>query len=219
MLISRQARCIFVHVHKTGGTTVEALLRAHLPDLVRLGFKHDHAAWHRHAVPQWDDYFKFTFVRNPWDRLVSWHAMIRAQERRRRVFDRRKAKHPPIQLWNYVLRHGRRFEDFVLHCTEVIEDLHHGRKCVIWDQLDYLAGPDGTLLVDHVGRFENFAAELHAVLTRLGIDAGNVPHTNASRHTHYADYYTPALAAAVARRHARDIAAFGYRFASEPATR
>lgn len=170
MLISHQARCIFVHVQKTGGTTVEAVLRAHLPDAQYLGFKHDPAAWHRAAVPEWDRYFKFAFVRNPWDRLVSWHTMMLVPDRRT-GWERWRGRGPRNRLWRYVRAKGRRFEDYVRHCTDVIDD-HDGRKCCAWDQVDYFTAPDGASLVDFVGRFEHFEQDLRGVLDRPGAGQG-----------------------------------------------
>lgn len=220
MLISHAHKLIFVHIQKTGGKSMDALLRAHVPDVMRLGFRHDHAAWHRDAVPDWDGYFKFAFVRNPWDRLVSWHSKVIAKGRPlppwlARLCGRDHRNYPSRYVWG----RGRRFEDFVLRCTDVIEGRPGRRMCYAWNQLDYLTDARGQLLVDFVGRFEHFQRDTRAVLERAGLADVAMVHTNASGHTHYSQYYTDRLREVVAQRFARDIAAFDYHFESAPRAR
>lgn len=216
MLYSRAGRLIFVHIPKTGGNSVKALLRAHLTDLERIGKQHDKAAWHHTRQADWGTCFKFAFVRNPWDRLVSWHSYMRVRGQPPPWHRRLRGKDRRSQLARYAWRRGRRFEDFVQYCTDVIEDPKAGRRSYAWNQLDYLTDADGRLLVDYVGRFERLAQDCAIVAARLGFDAGALPHANASRHAHYSTYYTPALRDVVAERFARDIAAFGYVFEAAP---
>lgn len=203
---------MFVHIPKTGGNSVKALLRAQVPELVRIGKQHDQARWHHRQLPDWERCFKFAFVRNPWDRLVSWHSYMLVRglpppwHRRLRGKDRRS------QLARYAWRRGQRFADFVHHCTEVVEDRKAGQRSFAWNQLDYLTDADGRLLVDYVGRFEQLGQDCAAVTARLGLQGVSLPHTNASRHAHYSQYYTPALRDVVAQRFERDIKAFDYAF-------
>jgi len=80
MVISDRHRCIFVHIQKTGGASIEALLLRSDPSAAasaQEGRRHPPA---RAIAPiagseRWRAYFKFAFVRNPWDRLVSWYHM------------------------------------------------------------------------------------------------------------------------------------------------
>lgn len=222
MLISRSRRLAFVHIQKTGGSTIADLLARHVPDLETLGAKHGFAADTRARLPEWDSYFKFAFVRNPWDRLVSWYSMIDQargipwfetlwNERKRRHY--RQARHNP--LWRQVLDQGGGFADFVRHCHEPVLVEQGTRYSFAFNQVDYLCDGSGGLLVDFVGRFERWEADAGAVFDRLGIRVPAWPRRNPSRHAHYATYYTPELAELVARRYARDVAAFGYAFAGE----
>ncbi len=50
---------------------------------------------------------------------------------------------------------------------------------------------NGELLVDFIGRLENFDADLRKVCERTGIELETVPHKNRSDHTHYRELYTP----------------------------
>ena len=79
---------LFIHISKTGGTSVDAALGmitvlnktaecADVPVMERRFLKHDTAATARsyYNASEWERAYKFALVRNPWDRLVSWWAM------------------------------------------------------------------------------------------------------------------------------------------------
>lgn len=215
MLISRGSRFVFIHIQKTGGKSVESVLKRHVPDAANVLGTHDHAAWAKpHYETVWDDYFKFAFVRNPWDRLVSWYSMIEAQTApaswRERVLRRRQPR-LDRRLWDYVKRNARSFDEFVRACTAVVDDVD-GRKSFAYNQVDYLADGSGAWLVDFVGRYESLERDAGRVFERLGLSGLALPHINASRHRPYVEYYTPATRRIVADRFARDIEAFDYRF-------
>src|SRR5258708_8913369 len=77
MYLSADRKLLFVHIQKTGGSSLTQVLKQHVPDLEEIGGTHDHAGWMRETLAdKWPHLFKFAFVRNPWDRLVSWYSMI-----------------------------------------------------------------------------------------------------------------------------------------------
>jgi hypothetical protein len=153
----------------------------------------------------WDSCFKFAFVRNPWDRLVSWWSMI---DNGRDFIDPARS---PNNFFGYVLERARNFEEFVLHCTDEIADLD-GRKQIFRNQIDYLVDDNGAVIVDYIGRFERLQECFNEVSCRLGRTPVALPRMNASQHAAYTEYYTPAMAKIIARHYARDIEEFGYRF-------
>ena len=74
-MISHKHKAIFLHIPRTGGTSIEALLE---PEIQKGNIVCDvnekHYTWHQAKEKYkdyWKDYFKFSFVRNPFDRVVS----------------------------------------------------------------------------------------------------------------------------------------------------
>jgi hypothetical protein len=206
MLISREKNILFIHIQKTGGVSIAQILRNSVPDASSYLGTHDHALWAKRQLPKtaWDGLFKFGFVRNPWERLVSWYTMIQEQTARQ--------AHQELRLWQYVIKTASTFEEFIERCTNTIEDVD-GAKSFAYNQLDYLTDEDGRVLVDFIGRFEHFERDVREVLHRLGLSASEIPHANRTRHDHYSQHYTERTKNIVAQRYARDIDYFGYTFA------
>ena len=59
---------IFVHIPKTGGTSVYNALQS-----TKLHRSHERAVVLRSSYIDWNSHFSFTIIRNPWDRAVSWY--------------------------------------------------------------------------------------------------------------------------------------------------
>lgn len=217
MLISESKKFLLVHIQKTGGTSLRSTLKDNVPDLKLFLGTHDHAAQGQQVLGDaWSDYYKVAFVRNPWDRLVSWYMMIVQKGHKKSWSDRILGKQVSYnnRLWEYVLTHSNSFEEFIQHCTNTIEDTD-GKKNMFYNQLDYLTDEQGRLLVDFVGRFENLTDDAATIFKKIGLDDVNLCHVNRSSHRHWSTYYTDQTRQIVAQRYARDIAYFGYEF--EPA--
>lgn len=205
MLLSQEKKVLFVHIQKTGGSSVTDILKSCISDLNTYLGTHDHASRAKHTLGRnYDTYYKFAFVRNPWDRLVSWYTMIRE-----------KGEEIPsdeqYRLWRYVLENSSNFEEFVLNCTDIIDDVD-GRKSFLYNQYDYISDENGKLIVDFVGKYENFESDLRTVLKRMGVSNAEIPHANKSEHLHYGTYYTPRTRDIIARRYEKDIQQFDYSF-------
>jgi len=202
-MISADRRWIFVHIQRTGGNAVRSALGVKLNDANKHFLARELKQVYGEAT--WAECFKFAFVRNPWERLVSWWSMIDGGR------DPSGATPAPNNFFSYVLQRARSFEEFISHCTDEIIDTD-GRKHILRNQIDYLVDENGAVIVDFVGRFERLQDGFDEVTARLGLARTELPRINTSRHGPYTDYYTPAMADAVGRLYAQDIERFGYRF-------
>lgn len=174
----------------------------HLKQHVHLDCDHAHDVLL--PVNQYADYFKFGFVRNPWDRLVSCWARKIVERSPRRPFDLDEATR-------------KRLEDFSVFVDWIAtQDLktcnpHFRLQCCLLD----------LSLVDFVGRFERLDDDYAELCDRLDIPMTGYRHRNrsdraqvsgAGRSGHYREFYTDALAERVYRLYRKDIQVFGYRF-------
>ena len=213
MLISEQKRFIFIHIQKTAGISVEAVLKANVSDVRRWHGRHGRAVDGVHELGSvvWANYFRFAFVRNPWARLVSWYAMIEKAYLTLTAEQLRSDKPFKSELWNYAIKHSRDFETFLYVCTDVVFDLGC-HKSFAFNQLDYLTDGKGRMSVDYVGRFESIEEDFASVGEHLKLSETTLPKLNQTEYRDYREWYTPDLQKLVAQRFARDIDAFGYRF-------
>lgn len=192
MIVSDQAKVLFLHIPRTGGTSINNLLLSALPDAKPVLLQHDNA---QTAPPaffrQYADYFKFSFVRNPWERLLSWYSLA--------LSGRRYDGNPPLSFEAFYDRYE---EDCV----------RSGRKRFFFNQLDYLVDKSGEMVVNKVGRYENYEQDLANILTEQNIPFPSIPHINTTAHPHYRSFYSLGLQRWVAKRCQKDIDFFGYRF-------
>jgi hypothetical protein len=197
-MISKDLRCVFVHIPRTGGTSIEKAL-GWIPDgavgpyqTVPHGSQdHRRVGEFRSALSAADfaGYFKFTFVRNPWDRAVSWYKVVLKD---------------PVHLKNLNIPADCSFRDFLL------------AKEAVWGlqpQLYWIREPDGGIPLDFIGRFENLKQDYAQVCERLGIRDPDLPHLIEARDKRpYPTFYDAELQTLVGQRYAEEIDLFGYRF-------
>lgn len=203
MPVSHRHKFIYIHVPRTAGTSVASAL---MNQRVRFTFfgklppgslNEFRTRWAHHIaavnlkplVPPWDRYFKFAFVRNPWDRAIS------AYFYHKQKVDRHRASRSLVEIFKKV----KSFDDWV----------HHG--FTIHPSAHYVADRDGKLMVDFVGRFENLETDFAEICSKIGIKA-NLAHKNGSIHGPYQQYYTPETEEIIRKQCTSDIELFGYRF-------
>jgi len=205
MPVDHDRKLLFIHIPKTGGSTILTLLglwkKERSPSLQTL-FGDFGAVDLQHLTlsqaeqfltdAEFASYFKFAFVRNPWDRAVS-AALWRTRFRDEGIRDLRDF----IDWAEGVNRRG----------TLGPKDVH------ALPQSSFVTGADGRADVACIGRFENYARDLEAILGRFLKVPHPLPHKlqHAAR-GHYRDYYHGDLQRRVGRLYARDVERFGYSF-------
>ena len=213
-MISDEYRCIYVHIPKTAGTTIESILghrgtQDHRPirhlvsitpalayrlvanqewtDLYRLMVnvvKHNKTATHQ----QFREYFKFTIVRNPWARAFSWYRGVMRDSKMQ------KTLHVPATCT---------FRDFLFKYPD-----NYG----LLPQRYWLQDLDGRIPFDFIGRFENLDADLAHLLDVLNIREKELPWLLPGDHLDYHDFFDGEMIDLVARRYSWEIECFTYDF-------
>lgn len=188
LTISSERKFIWFQVAKVGTRTV---LNHFRENQVRLDVDDGYKLYYCPAL--YKDYFKFAFVRNPWDRLVSCWI--------NRVLDQNYFKFTPPEIEKM-----KKFENFVEYVRGFnIEDCNRHfrlqRKLIDTPHLDY------------VGRLETFADDFREICRELKIKGDSVKSQNVSaERKSYRDYYTPELREKVFQIYRKDIQTFGYEF-------
>jgi hypothetical protein len=186
-------KCVFVHSTKSAGTSIALSLFGELP-------YHYTAQQYRVIFGRRDfgNYFKFGFVRNPWDRLYSAYSYLSGG-----------GWDDHDKIWRDInLGQIADFEEFVLDWLTPERLYSHIH---FWPQTRFLCDRSDRILLDHLGYFETLKSDYEVIRERIGAGAA-LQHTNQSPRTSYKDVYTPRLISKVYHLYARDICIFGYRF-------
>jgi len=206
MIISFQHKFVFAAVPKTGTHAVRQALRAHLgpedieqvglfvqkrfpiPELAAIQHGHISLQQLRPHLPadQYESFFKFAFVRNPFDRFVSYCSFM--------TRFRGEFLASPQRVMTHFLQNPPR------------------QHVLFWPQHGFITDADGKLLTDYVGRVEGMQQSYDEIAQRIGIPSVELEKVNTSTRENYRNYYTPPLVDGVARLYARDLELFGYEF-------
>ena len=201
MIVSDSHRLLFVHVQKTGGVTISRLLEEQLDDVRKTSTRHATLRKILADEPGLAEYWTFGFVRNPWDRMVSWWSMIHDW----RTWMNRK-QIPLETRGNRFWQRAAEYPDFETFVLRGPDDFRRVRR----PQIDYLVTRDRR--ADFIGRTESLGDDAATALERFGLSAAAIGRHNTSQRTGYRDYYNPTTRARVAEVFAKDLDEFGYEF-------
>ena len=207
-MISHLKKYIFVHIPKTGGTSIEArLLQEEGVEINDSNFplskltldqqrkyrvgKNSRQHWPLGRFPYRYQrrYFCFTFVRNPWDLMVSEFLYVSRIEGLQSL-DRDEVSSSDFQ---------DRFKRFIRSGKG---DRYHLRP-----QYRFI-----NRRMDFIGRFENLQKDFEAVSERVGLPLVKLPHRNRSIRGHYSDYFDDESRALVSKKFRKDIELFDFSF-------
>ena len=147
---------------------------------------------------EWDNYFQFSFVRNPYDRLLSC------------FFDKtKKVINDTWEIKCYKQYADVNFKDFVMGLSKYPWH-HHDRHLA--PQTDLI-----NLKTTHfIGRFENLANDFLYVAKVLDLedhyDFFGLSKKNTTDHKHYREYYDAEMVDKVRYIYNADFERFGYEF-------
>ena len=218
MLLSNEHKFFFMHIPKTGGTSIRnalnQLIQAPQPytekDMER---KHMSAFLLRDKIYDWDNLWKFTFIRNPYDRMVSYYTFYRMPRKVPYLHSTRKAAiEMSFPEWVRWLKQ----KEFVR-----LGD-HPPRKIPMWrrPQVDFIYN-NGIKLVDHICRYETLQDDYNYIANKLKLnqDPSIWKHHKVLRHDNRSNrledfrlYYDDESRSIVKWWFMRDIKEFNYTF-------
>lgn len=157
-----------------------------------------------------DSLFKFAFVRNPWDRLVSAWIYFRD------IGNGTTPRGPPApHAAKWFAENLARFPDFESFVRGWVSKANVGRAFPHFKtQASFLKNRCGRIELDFLGRFERLTEDFERVSRMIGC-AGALENRNRTvsrESTSYRQYYTPETADVVARAYREDVRTFGYEF-------
>jgi hypothetical protein len=188
-----EPRCVFIHIPKTGGMTIRKGV---------FGGRYEGPVFGR--IPdEWRPLFKFAFVRNPFDRLVSaWRmfskgtsdSLALGSEAPRDMTLREFLEVATNERIGFSSRH-RNFEEQIRH--HAIPQTH---------PFNCLAE------ADFVGRFERFEDDFRIVCEKLGMPPAPLPRLNATGQRDYRSFYDAATIRIATDFYAQDLSDLRYEF-------
>jgi len=219
-MIIHELKAIHIHIPKTAGVSFEHAIMSEIlgrdtsgdigkmPNNLKHQFsvankqKHKQARFYVSdkdlAKQQWDTYYKFTIVRNPWDRLVSEYCWRQ---------DRPNKKFLP-----------ETFEKFINYCAARIKDpgTLYSRRDIYYThgltQESYVTNNKGKIILDEIFRFEDLPTAVETLKTKLDLTFSHLKRHNSSRRKDYHEYYNKKTKDKVANIYKKDIEMFEYDF-------
>lgn len=137
---------------------------------------------------QYDDYYKFTFVRNPWARVYSWY---------------RNVINDPVHRKNYGLNKETPFGEYLEN---------YAGKGMIQTQTYWLKNFAGKIPLDFIGRFENLSDDFLSVCASRGLGEIKLPHKIKGSSKDYREVFDQRSRELVNRIYKEEIDLFGYTF-------
>jgi len=211
-MLSKKNQFAFIHIPKTAGTSVYLALGGNKHKDPLSGYSKNLDLQLQHLTAQeyvkygfideseFRNYFKFCFVRNPWDRLVSewlWRANHVPRYSFHRYF-RLSLKSFFYKVPTWKGRAGLRIRRHIMpqHC--------------------FVYSDEGKLLIDYVGRFENLEEDFDYICHRTDLNQACLTWTNSSKdkkeRRDYRAYYDEETYQIVKNYYRKDIEYFGYCF-------
>lgn len=226
-IIHNDHRFVYLWIHKVACSSVKAALlplfdldptpyERVLPDGRRHFIVHDVFRNTEYQVSggefldsgRYEEYFKFAFTRNPFDRLVSCY---RNKIDRPRIPQYMLASAEQSEVAFYPHMSFAEFVEVVCYIPNRLADGHfRPQHLTICDR-------EGNIAADYVGSFENIEEDFAYVKQRIGKPDLELPERNRKRPTksdpfNYRNFYDSKLKELVYERYEKDFETFGYDF-------
>ncbi|MFC1908578.1 sulfotransferase family 2 domain-containing protein [Chloroflexota bacterium] len=235
-MISVEKRFLFIHMPKTGGNSIQTILKEYSEDkfiaggtrdgINRFGIENEKYGTVKHSTlseyesalePElYNSLFKFAVIRNPWDRMVSLYFSSNVRDWNREAFRRIVEAAFPLRhfivvnspIQNVLRKYDLRREQG--RKTHLGIDMER-----ILRRLKFPISSDKKNLIDDIDyllRFETLDEDFKLVCEQLDIPHVPLPVVNVSERVHYSQYYNEELKELVRRKFAEEIEFGKYQF-------
>ena len=176
-MISDDFKTIFVHIPKTGGTSVESMFGDNI--VIRqktFRDKQPNKHWSAKRIQsqnsqKFEEYYKWTIVRNPWERELSFYNMASKGVKFRHMSFKeflKKVTIPAVEKW-------RKMDDEYIN--------------ICANQLSYFLDDNENIIVDKIVRYENLNAEWQNICNKIGKEYEELPHLRKAKRKPMGEYY------------------------------
>jgi len=236
-MISDKFKCIFIHIPKTAGSSIELFFDEYPEEQHVLATK----CISLYGKQKWSKYYRFAFVRNPWDRIVSWFLWsnrdcFHYNWKTAAGFGTWANKqtewgigggHPKVQEgWYTSLKDD--FERFVLSIENTKDkddydllikgNAYKGKW--IASQSTWIKNSRGKMVLDFVGKYENLEQDFKKVCTKLNIKYQPLAKAKVLyNRPHYSNFYNKKTKERIAKLYDDDIRNFNYRYEEKNETK
>lgn len=193
---------IFIHIYKCAGMSLRKAISDNISS-IEINQSHSTAKEMKEYCYTnggqffWDTAFKFSFVRNPFDWVVSLYEFIRGNPNHA----------------NYEEIKDMDFKQFCQWNVDCINNKKINPNGSFNTLTSFICDDDGKLLVDFVGRFENIEEDFKIICNRLKIPEIEIQKINPSnREPDYRKYYDEESKAIISEGFYMDLVNFNYTF-------
>ena len=221
MRLSWKHKFVYISIHKTASETVRELLDPysdikscaqrkticyhHIPSKKMKYYFDERYNKVKDKNWDWSKWFKFTTVRNPWDRKLSTFSYLKRKAKEYKKVD---LGYDPSWFVEKVLKIDSECDNFKTYLKKYCEPNKKRNR-----QLDWILDNDGNNMLDFVGKVENLENDLKYAFKQIGLPEPKIVHNNKSDHIPYTEAYDEQwMIDVVKERYIDDINYFDYEF-------
>ena len=189
--------CIFIHIPKTAGISLSKSIFGDQSDTTHLSIRRLRLLFNNY---EFNNYYKFTFVRNPWDKLFSCYRYL-------------KNGGDSNYHTSWINNELDNYDDFNSFVEKWVNDKNIYTFSHFLPQNWFISNSKNEINVDFIGRFENLSEDYKHICNELNIKP-NLKHYNKSDtiQRNYKDYYNQKSIDIVYKVYQQDIKRFNYDF-------
>jgi len=222
MIVSHSKKFIYFHIPKTGGSSISWNLIDYIsspynnidqieqkPGWQRLTHfdQKQHSSYSENILfcESHNDYFKFAFIRNPWDLTLSWFLA---------TFRDYPDKITPTNFKYFLLNYLETYNPFLNPIKFFKKYSFRGYRALNRNQLSYVSDSQNVIKVDYIARFEKYDKEMNFILEKLNIKNINKEKVNVANFwkIDYKDFYDKEGKNIIYKLFYDDINAFNYKY-------